>query len=134
METVVLSQQHEPDVSQAEMKERIESAIVKPVLAEFAQFSSDEITYHFNPTGRFVKGGPAGDTGLTGRKIIVDTYGGMCLMVAERSAARTPPRWTGARPTWLATWPSASWLPDWRGGWSSAWRMRSARPSRYLWT
>ncbi|GIK31145.1 MAG: methionine adenosyltransferase [Armatimonadetes bacterium] len=78
VETVVLSQQHEPDVSQAEMKERIESAIVKPVLAEFAQFSSDEITYHFNPTGRFVKGGPAGDTGLTGRKIIVDTYGGMC--------------------------------------------------------
>lgn len=78
VETVVLSQQHEPDVSQAEMKQRIESAIVRPVLAEFAEYCSDEITYHFNPTGRFVKGGPAGDTGLTGRKIIVDTYGGMC--------------------------------------------------------
>ena len=52
--------------------------VIKPVLADYAEFVKGDITYHINPTGRFVTGGPEGDTGLTGRKIIVDTYGGMC--------------------------------------------------------
>jgi S-adenosylmethionine synthetase len=73
VDTVVVSTQHASDVSNAEIKKYIIEKIVKPSLGEWA---SDDITYHINPTGRFVVGGPHGDCGLTGRKIIVDTYGG----------------------------------------------------------
>ena len=62
-------------------------------------------SYLINPTGRFVVGGPQGDTGLTGRKIIVDSYGGMGRHGGGASAARTRRRWTAARPTWAVTWP-----------------------------
>jgi S-adenosylmethionine synthetase len=78
IDTIVVSQQHEPQLSEAEVHERIRQHIVAPVLERYSQYVTGEVTYHFNPTGRFVRGGPAGDTGLTGRKIIVDTYGGMC--------------------------------------------------------
>ncbi|KPK60422.1 MAG: S-adenosylmethionine synthetase [Planctomycetes bacterium SM23_32] len=74
LETVVLSLQHDPDVGRAELEEAYVEEIVKPCLPE--EFAGDNITYHINPTGRFVVGGPHGDSGLTGRKIIVDTYGG----------------------------------------------------------
>jgi S-adenosylmethionine synthetase len=77
IDTVVVSQQHD-DGPIEEVRQRIKAQIVDPVLGEYQEFVKGEIKYHFNPTGRFVKGGPAGDTGLTGRKIIVDTYGGMC--------------------------------------------------------
>ncbi len=77
IDTIVVSQQHEERVEK-HVKELIKAHIVDPVLTEYTEFLGGEIKYHFNPTGRFVKGGPAGDTGLTGRKIIVDTYGGMC--------------------------------------------------------
>lgn len=77
IDTVVVSQQHDEAVSET-IKALINEHIVQPVLGEYEKFVQGEIKYHFNPTGRFVKGGPAGDTGLTGRKIIVDTYGGMC--------------------------------------------------------
>ncbi len=77
IDTVVVSQQHE-DAPIEDVRAKIQKHIVEPVLTEYASFIDGAITYHFNPTGRFVKGGPAGDTGLTGRKIIVDTYGGMC--------------------------------------------------------
>ncbi len=77
IDTIVVSQQHDERIEK-DMAGLIEEHLVKPVLAGYQQFISRPITYHFNPTGRFVKGGPAGDTGLTGRKIIVDTYGGMC--------------------------------------------------------
>ncbi len=73
VDTVVVSTQHGPDVSNADIKKFIIEKIVKPSLGEW---DSDDITYHINPTGRFVVGGPHGDCGLTGRKIIVDTYGG----------------------------------------------------------
>ncbi len=73
VDTVVVSTQHSADVSNADIKKFIIEEIVKPSLGEWA---SDDITYHINPTGRFVVGGPHGDCGLTGRKIIVDTYGG----------------------------------------------------------
>jgi S-adenosylmethionine synthetase len=75
LDTVVLSTQHSPEVSQADLKEAVMEEIIKPVLP--AGWVSDDITYHINPTGKFVIGGPVGDCGLTGRKIIVDTYGGM---------------------------------------------------------
>jgi S-adenosylmethionine synthetase len=74
IDTVVVSTQHSPEVANAEIREYVIEKIVKPVLP--AELVNGTITYHINPTGRFVVGGPHGDCGLTGRKIIVDTYGG----------------------------------------------------------
>jgi S-adenosylmethionine synthetase len=75
IEAVVLSTQHDPDVSQAELREAVMEEIIRPVLP--ANWLHAGTRYHINPTGKFVIGGPVGDCGLTGRKIIVDTYGGM---------------------------------------------------------
>ncbi len=75
VETVVISTQHEPDVNQETIREQIIQKVIKPVIPT-DYYNTNEIIYHVNPTGRFVVGGPHGDTGLTGRKIIVDTYGG----------------------------------------------------------
>ncbi|GJM10705.1 MAG: S-adenosylmethionine synthase [Lysobacteraceae bacterium] len=75
IDAVVLSTQHSPDISMADLKEGVMEEIVKPVLPE--QWLDANTRYHINPTGKFVIGGPVGDAGLTGRKIIVDTYGGM---------------------------------------------------------
>ena len=75
VETVVLSTQHSPDVKDRELREAIIETVIKAVIPE--EMIIPEITYHVNPTGRFVEGGPKADCGLTGRKIIVDTYGGM---------------------------------------------------------
>ena len=75
IDTVVVSTQHAPDVTQRRRSASTSSTkIIKPELPE--DLVSGDITYHINPTGRFVVGGPHGDCGLTGRKIIVDTYGG----------------------------------------------------------
>jgi S-adenosylmethionine synthetase len=76
VEALVLSTQHAPDVSQSMLQEAVMEEIVKPVLGETGWLSA-ETKYHINPTGKFEIGGPVGDCGLTGRKIIVDTYGGM---------------------------------------------------------
>ncbi len=75
IEAVVLSTQHSPDISTADLREAVMEEIIKPVLP--AELLGNKTLYHINPTGRFVVGGPMGDCGLTGRKIIVDTYGGM---------------------------------------------------------
>ena len=75
VDAVVLSTQHDEDVAYDNLREAVIEEIIKPVLPK--GYASDDITYHVNPTGRFVIGGPVGDCGLTGRKIIVDTYGGM---------------------------------------------------------
>ena len=72
---VVVSTQHDPDVSHDQIRKDVIARIVKPALP--AEWLDDDTSYHVNPTGRFVVGGPMGDAGLTGRKIIVDTYGGM---------------------------------------------------------
>ncbi|HOA94704.1 MAG TPA: methionine adenosyltransferase, partial [Quisquiliibacterium sp.] len=74
IDTVVLSTQHAPDVAYETLREAVIEEIVKPVLPK--DLVKGEIRYLINPTGRFVIGGPQGDCGLTGRKIIVDTYGG----------------------------------------------------------
>ena len=76
IDTVVISHQHNPDVSDKDIREGIIEQIIKPVLTPTGLLDKDT-KYFINPTGRFVIGGPFGDTGLTGRKIIVDTYGGM---------------------------------------------------------
>jgi S-adenosylmethionine synthetase len=75
VDAVVLSTQHNPEVSQNSLVEAVIEEIIKPVLP--AEWLSKDTKYFVNPTGRFVIGGPVGDCGLTGRKIIVDTYGGM---------------------------------------------------------
>lgn len=75
IDAVVLSTQHDPEISQKDLQEAVIEEIIKPVLP--AEWISDKTKYFVNPTGKFVIGGPMGDCGLTGRKIIVDTYGGM---------------------------------------------------------
>jgi len=73
--TIVLSTQHHPEISQSQIRSDILEQVIKPVVPE--TMLDADTRYLINPTGRFVIGGPQGDTGLTGRKIIVDTYGGM---------------------------------------------------------
>lgn len=75
IDTVVVSTQHSPDVTNEEIQKFIKEEIVNPLLP--AELNKGDVTYHINPTGKFVIGGPHGDCGLTGRKIIVDTYGGV---------------------------------------------------------
>jgi S-adenosylmethionine synthetase len=76
IDTIVVSTQHDEEVSQKILKEGILLEVINEVIPK--ELLSDDIVYHINPTGRFVIGGPQGDAGLTGRKIIVDTYGGSC--------------------------------------------------------
>ena len=75
VDAVVLSTQHSPDIKLADLREAVMEEIVRPVLP--SEWLHGDTQYHINPTGNFVIGGPMGDCGLTGRKIIVDTYGGM---------------------------------------------------------
>lgn len=74
--TIVVSTQHHPEVSLEKVQEAVLEEVIKAVIPE--HLMNDDVIYHINPTGRFVIGGPQGDAGLTGRKIIVDTYGGSC--------------------------------------------------------
>jgi S-adenosylmethionine synthetase len=77
IETIVVSAQHADDVGQDRIRQDIIEQVILPVTPP-ALLDPEKVVYHINPTGRFVTGGPMGDTGLTGRKIIVDTYGGSC--------------------------------------------------------
>ncbi len=76
VETVVVSTQHHDNVPQEKIHQDVIEEVIKKVIP--AELLSDDVVYHINPTGKFVIGGPQGDAGLTGRKIIVDTYGGSC--------------------------------------------------------
>jgi len=76
IDTIVVSTQHSPEVEHSKLTDAVIEEIVRAVIPK--QYMNDNIKYHINPTVRFVIGGPQGDAGLTGRKIIVDTYGGMC--------------------------------------------------------
>lgn len=75
IDTIVISTQHDPEVAQEQIRDDLIANVVKPIVP--AELLSAETKYYINPTGKFVIGGPQGDSGLTGRKIIVDTYGGM---------------------------------------------------------
>ena len=77
VETVVVSTQHADHVGQDQIRNEVIQHVIQPVVPA-ALLDPDKVVYHINPTGRFVTGGPMGDTGVTGRKIIVDTYGGSC--------------------------------------------------------
>ncbi len=76
IDSIVVSAQHNPDVTLKEIREDVIEKVIKPIVPS-ELLDEENVVYHINPTGRFVIGGPMGDTGLTGRKIIVDTYGGV---------------------------------------------------------
>jgi S-adenosylmethionine synthetase len=106
---VVISTQHAADVSHAEIEKFCIEQVIKKVLPKNMLTKRHE--YLINPTGKFVVGGPQGDSGLTGRKIIVDTYGGMGRHGGGAFSAKTRPRWTAAPPTWAAGWRRTSSPP-----------------------
>ena len=89
--TVIISSQHSPDITLKELREDIIEKVIKPVIPS-EMLDEENITYHINPTGRFVVGGPQGDTGLTGRKIIVDTYGGVGSHGGGCFSGKDPPK------------------------------------------
>ncbi|MBB4684622.1 S-adenosylmethionine synthetase [Amycolatopsis jiangsuensis] len=130
LDTVVVSTQHADGIDLEQMLGvDVRQHVVEPELAELG-LDIGTTRLLVNPTGRFVIGGPMGDAGLTGRKIIVDTYGGMPPR-RGRSPARIRPRWTGPRPTRCAGWPRTWSPPAWPGGSRCRSPTRSARPPRW---
>ena len=128
--TVVLSTQHAEDVDLVDTLEPdIKKHVIDPVLATFP-IPSDGYRLLVNPTGRFVVGGPMGDAGLTGRKIIVDTYGGMARHGGGAFSGKDPPRSTAPRRTPCAGSPRTSWPRGSRRAARPRSPTRSARPSR----
>ena len=107
---VVISTQHAADVEHAEIEKFCIEKVIKQGAARRSMLN-DDTEYLINPTGRFVVGGPQGDTGLTGRKIIVDTYGGMGRHGGGAFSGKDPPRSTAAPPTWAAGWRRTSSPP-----------------------
>jgi len=105
---VVISTQHAADAKHKTIKEFCIEEVIRKTLPK--HLIDRKTQFLINPTGRFVVGGPQGDTGLTGRKIIVDSYGGMGRHGGGASAARTRQRWIAARRTWVVTWPRTLWL------------------------
>lgn len=103
---------------QEQIREDVRTILIPRVKArleragdKLADLIGDDYILHVNPTGKFVIGGPHGDSGLTGRKIIVDTYGGAAPTEAAPSRARTPRRWTVRQLTQPATSPRTWWRP-----------------------
>ena len=127
VDTVVISTQTSPDVTNEEIRVAMVNDVIKEVIPD--KFLDDETKYLINPSGRFVIGGPKGDAGLTGRKIIVDTYGGATAAVP--SAARTPPRSTEAPHTLPATWLRTLSPLAWLTAVKSSWPTPSGWPTRF---
>ena len=109
IDAVVLSTQHSEEIALKDLQEAVMEEIIKPVLP--AEWLTAGTKYHINPTGRFVIGGPMGDCGLTGRKIIVDTYGGMARHGGGAFSGKDPSRLTVPRLTRRATWRKTSLPP-----------------------
>ena len=130
IEKLLISTQHR-EGAESLIKDDLWEHVVVPVLPDHL-YDARKLQKNFlvNPTGRFVIGGPMGDCGLTGRKIIVDTYGGMAATAAARSPARTPPRSTARPPTPRATSPRTSSPLGSPTGRRSRSRTRSASPIR----
>ena len=102
VDTVVVSAQHSPDVDYQEIKKDILEHVIKPVIP--GNLLDENTRYFINPTGRFVVGGPQGDSGLTGRKIIVDTYGGMGRHGGGAFSGKDHKGWTDLLPMLQGTW------------------------------
>jgi len=125
VDTVVISSQHSEKVSMEKLRADVMEKVIKATIP--AELLDENTKYYINPTGRFVVGGPQGDSGLTGRKIIVDTY----ATAAVLSPAKTPARWTAAPLTRPAGWPRTSWLPVWPASARCRWLMPSAWQSPF---
>ena len=123
-----------PTSRHAEIDEPIMEHVIMPTLP--ADMVDDKMKVYVNPTGRFVIGGPMGDSGVTGRKIIVDTYGGMGRHGGGAFSGKDPTKVDRSAPTLRAGWPRTWWRPAWptaaRCRWPmpSAWRARSRSTSR----
>lgn len=129
--TVVVSSQHIEDIDlDTLLAPDIEEFVIQPELAGL-ELATDGVRALVNPTGRFVDGGPAADAGVTGRKIIVDTYGGMARHGGEPSPAKTRRRSTGRRPTRCAGWPRTSSRRGWQPAARCKCHMRSVRPTQW---
>ncbi len=102
VKAVVVSTQHAPDVGSDEIEGAVREHVIQPVLAE-SNLESDDVRYLINPTGRFVVGGPQGDAGLTGRKIIVDTYGGFARHGGGAFSGKDPSK-VDRSATYAARW------------------------------
>ena len=132
IEKVLISTQHRDGVdSESHIKPDLFEHVLEPVLpADLYDPAELRRNFLVNPTGRFVIGGPVGDCGLTGRKIIVDTYGGMARHGGGAFSARTLRRSTAAPPTPPATSPRTSWPRAWPTGSRSRSPTRSASRTR----
>jgi S-adenosylmethionine synthetase len=117
VDAVVISTQHDENVTNEQLRQEIEHNVIRAVIP--AELLDEKTKFHINPTGRFVIGGPMGDSGLTGRKIIVDTYGGM------------RPRWIVQLRIWRVMWQRTSWPPAWLIVAKYSSPMPSAWPSRF---
>lgn len=126
--TVIVSAHHEAGASSAEIEEGIRELCVAPVLEGL---DTSRLRLFVNPTGRFTVGGPAGDTGVTGRKIIVDTYGSAAPHGGGCFRAKTPRRWIARQRTRHVGWPRTSWLLDLRAVVRCNSRTRSGFRSRW---
>ena len=124
VDTVVLSTQHSPEVSLQQIRKDMIEQVVKPVIP--SHLLDENTKYYVNPTGRFVIGGPQGDSGLTGRKIIVDTYGGI-----GRHGGGAFSRSTARRPMRRAGLPRTSLRQVWQSAAKSSWRTPSAWRNRF---
>ena len=102
VKAVVVSTQHAPDIRSDEIETAIREHVIQPVLSE-SNLEADEVRYLINPTGRFVIGGPQGDAGLTGRKIIVDTYGGFARHGGGAFSGKDPSK-VDRSATYAARW------------------------------
>lgn len=112
MDTIVVSTQHAEEATLEQIQKDIKEQVILPVVP--AELLDAETKYFINPTGRFVIGGPQGDAGLTGRKIIVDTYGGYARHGGGAFSGKDPTRLTVPALTRLATWLKPGSLQDLR--------------------
>jgi S-adenosylmethionine synthetase len=129
LDTVIISTQHHPRVELNVIRKDVIEKVVRAVVPP--EFINSTTRYLINPTGRFVVGGPQGDTGLTGRKIIVDTYGGMARHGGGCFPAKILPKWT-VRPVMPpAMWPKTLWLPGWRISVNCRWLMLLVWPDQF---
>ena len=122
IDAVVVSSQHSDDVTTEALRADITEKVIKYIVPE--EFLDDKTSIYVNPTGRFVTGGPHGDSGLTGRKIIVDTYGGMAPHGGGAFSGKDPRKSTGRHRIWLAISRKTPSRQDWRTAYKFSWRMR----------